>query len=68
MSKVLKWQDRTPMWSSSWKSATDRPPEKDGRYIVYEPRYGWIGVSSLRHGKWDDTGVTHWMELPEKPQ
>jgi len=56
------------MWATSWKSAADRPPEKDGRYIVYEPRYGWIGVSSLRYGKWDDTGVTHWMELPEAPQ
>ncbi len=52
---------------SEWISIKDRMPEKDGRYLVYEYQYGWIGVSSVRKGKFDDVAATHWMQLPPKP-
>jgi hypothetical protein len=51
-----------------WISLKDRSPDIDGRYIVHEEGYGgWVGVCSLRNGKWDSHSVTHWMHLPEKP-
>jgi hypothetical protein len=53
---------------SEWIAIKDRLPDKDGRYLVYVPHWNWIGVSSLRQGKFDDTTATHWMILPEKPK
>lgn len=50
-----------------WIKASDRMPEKDGRYLVVEDHHcKWIGVSSMREGKFDML-ITHWMELPEAP-
>jgi uncharacterized protein DUF551 len=50
-----------------WIKANDRLPEKDGRYLVVEKRFGnWRGVSSYRAGHFDFP-VTHWMPLPELP-
>lgn len=44
-------------------------PEKDGRYLVVEDHpYYWIGVTSLRQGKWDSIKVTHWQTLPGLPK
>ncbi len=51
-----------------WISVKERFPE-DGRYLVctaHSPN--WIGVSSLRKGKWDDSMVSHYMPLPEPPK
>ena len=41
------------------------PP--DGRYLVFESRYKWIGVASVREGKFDSVDTTHWMPLPNAP-
>lgn len=52
---------------SDWISIKDKFPDKDGRYLVSEDNQPkWIGVCSLRDGKWDFT-ITHWMPLPEAP-
>lgn len=56
--------DETQM---KWISLKDKYPPMDGRYLVYESRYGWVGVSSVRHGKWDDSTITHYMLLPNAP-
>jgi len=49
-----------------WISVKERFPEKDGRYLVIEMHFTpWVGVCSLRNGKWDNGSVSHWMELPE---
>ena len=53
---------------NEWISIEERIPEKDGRYIVFEPRYKWVGVSSVRQGKFDDITSTHWQPLPEPPK
>jgi len=52
-----------------WKSVKDGLPEKDGRYLVVEVHtyYPWIGVCSLREGKWDSPSIKYWQELPEAP-
>lgn len=51
---------------SKWISVKERLPEKDGRYLVTEIYSSpWVGVCSLRQGKWDSGSVSHWMELPE---
>lgn len=54
---------------TKWIKCTERMPEKDGRYLV-NAKYSseWIGVSSLREGKFDDCHITHWMDLPKAPQ
>jgi hypothetical protein len=50
-----------------WIDAKDNLPEKDGRYLVVEDHFGsWVGVSSMREGKFD-TQVKYWMELPKAP-
>lgn len=55
--------------SYHWNKCSDKMPDKEGRYIVYEGiRYNWIGVMSLRNGKWDSEAVSHWMHLPNKPE
>jgi hypothetical protein len=53
-----------------WTKCSDRLPDKDGRYIIYAPyvHRNWIVISSLRNGNFDETGTTHWMELPSKPE
>jgi hypothetical protein len=56
---------------SEWISIKDKLPDKDGRYLVVENWVSdsfWIGVCSLRNGKWDTTHITHWQELPELPE
>lgn len=53
---------------SEWISFKDNPPKKDGRYLVVEDHtYQWIGVSTMRQGKFD-MPITHWMHLPELPK
>ena len=54
--------------NEGWIKCADQMPEKDGRYIVYENPYGWIGVCAMRNGKFDSYAVTHWMYLPEAPK
>lgn len=52
----------------NWISVKDRLPEKDGRYLVVEDHHlNWVGVSSMRGGKFDMT-IMHWMELPLSPE
>lgn len=53
-----------------WIECTDRMPEKNGRYLVVEDYITgvWIGVSSMRDGKWDSCAVQFWMELPRIPE
>ena len=56
---------------SEWIRLSERKPEKDGRYLVCVPYAefpSWIGVSSLRQGKFDDKGASHWMHLPKAPE
>lgn len=55
---------------TKWNSVKDNPPKEDGRYTVYVPynHHHWIGVSSLRQGKFDDATATHWMPLPQPPE
>ena len=54
---------------TDWKKCEDQMPEKDGRYLVTEtydyPGFKWVGVCSVRAGRWHIAKVTHWMELPE---
>lgn len=51
-----------------WINAKERMPEKDGRYLVVEdhPSCKWVGVSTMRRGKFD-MPITHWQLLPEVP-
>ena len=54
--------------SNDWISIKDRLPEKDGRYLVVEKHsYQWVGVSTMRDGKFD-MPITHWMPLPAPPK
>lgn len=53
---------------NNWIKCSERMPDKDGRYLVFESPYNWIGVSSLREGKWDCKQTTYWCPLPEKPE
>jgi Tol biopolymer transport system component len=55
---------------NEWIKCTDRQPEKDGRYLVFEkyPTGHWIGVSGLRSSKWDSATTKYWMELPDNPE
>jgi len=51
-----------------WISVKDRLPEKDGRYLVVEDHhYKWVGVCSMRNGKFDYP-VKYWMPIPEAPK
>lgn len=53
------------MWQ--WIDVKDRMPEIDDRYLVIEDHhYNWIGISTMRHGKFD-INITHWMPLPQPP-
>jgi hypothetical protein len=54
---------------NKWIKIDNPSAIKDGRYIVYVPynTCPWIGVSSLRDGKFDDGLATHYMKLPEPP-
>ncbi len=52
----------------NWINLKDKLPEKDGRYLVVESLlYRWVGVASLREGKFD-TEILYWMPLPEAPK
>lgn len=58
-----------PCSCNTWISVNTKLPEKDGRYLVAESDpYKWLGVCSLRNGKWDSALVTHWQDLPEPPK
>ena len=53
---------------NNWIKCSERQPEKDGRYLVTERWHStgyWVGVSSVRNGKWDSAEVIAWQELPE---
>lgn len=52
----------------AWIKIKDRLPEKDGRYLVYEPQYDWVCVASLKEGKFDNDMATHWLSLPPTPK
>lgn len=52
---------------TKWISVKERLP-KDGRYLVCEKSIPpWIGVCSLRNGKWD-IDISHYMSLPNPPE
>jgi hypothetical protein len=53
-----------------WISCKEKMPEKDGRYLVVEVfiNHHWVGVSSLRGGKWDCVKTEWWAELPTAPE
>jgi hypothetical protein len=52
---------------SQWINVKEKLPGKDGRYLVVEDHpYFWIGVCSMREGKFD-MQITHWRDLPKKP-
>jgi hypothetical protein len=55
---------------TNWISVKEKLPDKEGRYFVYvpSPPCPWMGVSSLRNGKFDDTTASHWMPLPSQPE
>jgi RimJ/RimL family protein N-acetyltransferase len=55
---------------NEWIDIKDRKPDKDGRYLVVEvySNYPWVGVCSLREGKWDSPSIKYWMPLPEAPK
>ena len=53
---------------SEWIRTEERMPEKDGRYLVVEDHFPyWVGISSLRYGKFD-CAVSYWQELPPTPK
>ncbi len=52
---------------NDWINAKERLPEKDGRYLVVEDHhYKWVGVCSMRNGKFD-MPIKYWMPLQEAP-
>jgi hypothetical protein len=53
---------------NDWISIKTKLPDKDGRYLVVENHvYKWVGVSTMRKGKFD-MPVLYWMELPKAPE
>lgn len=53
---------------SQWIPAKDKMPEEDGRYLVVEDHhYTWVGVSSMREGKFD-MPIKYWQPLPDLPK
>lgn len=53
---------------TEWIKTSERMPDEDGRYLVVEKHasgYIWVGVCSLRNGKWDISNVIAWDKLPE---
>lgn len=55
-------------YPNKWIDAKEQMPEKDGRYLVVEDHsYKWIGVSTMRNGKFD-MPIKYWMELPSPPE
>lgn len=53
---------------TNWISVKDRMPTENGRYLVVERHlYKWVGVSTMRNGKFD-MPITYWMPLPEPPE
>jgi hypothetical protein len=51
---------------NDWIDAKTNPPPRDGRYFVTERHssWNWVGVCSLREGKWDSPAVIAWQPLP----
>ena len=74
---VITAVDQRPI--QKWISVKDRLPEKGGRFLVYIPDedeviYACIFYEVGRYwgfvpdqSGWHETGVTHWMPLPEPP-
>lgn len=53
---------------TKWINAKEKLPDKDGRYLVVEDHsYKWVGVCSMRQGKFDFP-IKYWMELPKSPE
>jgi hypothetical protein len=53
---------------SKWIKAWERMPPEDGRYLVVEDHhYKWVGVSTMRRGKFD-MDILYWQELPALPE
>jgi transcription elongation factor Elf1 len=53
---------------SQWIIATERMPEKDGRYLVIEDHpYPWTGVSQMLNGKFT-IPIKYWQPLPSIPK
>ena len=64
MDKLIKGLDDKPRWIS----VEERLPEKNGKTLVYDLRFG-IGSAFFCYDSWDDMdNVTHWMPLPEPPK
>lgn len=62
--KIIEaWNTRATGWISA-----DTPPEKDGRYLVVEDHsYKWVGVATMRQGKFD-IEIKWWQPLPPAPE
>jgi len=57
-----------PSLATIWVDTTKKMPDENGRYLVIEDHhYKWIGIGSMRDGKFD-MKITHWMPLPEPPK
>ncbi len=53
---------------NKWVKVTERLPDKDGRYLVWERLlYDWVSVAYFRNGKFDAL-ITHWQPLPQPPR
>jgi hypothetical protein len=56
----------------AWIPVSERLPEKDGYYMVYDCRYEQHFDALFRGGAWSpyiyNLMVTHWMPLPEPPE
>lgn len=60
------------MKMNKWIKCSDQMPDMDGRYLVYEKHFktsefGWVGVASMRNGKWDSPSIKAWQPLPKPP-
>jgi len=54
----------------NWISVKERLPDKNGRYLTYDPYSKKIFISRYIKNKDNEiqSGVTHWMPLPEVPE
>lgn len=63
-----KYNDLLNTRPSQWILATERMPEKDGRYLVIEDHpYPWTGVSQMLNGKFNFP-IKYWQSLPTPPK
>lgn len=55
--------------AEEWIKLNDKPPVKAGKYLVYINKlFPWIGISQFSNGEFIESGVSYWMNLPEKPE